>query len=45
MGKMSAVVIGGGSWGTALAKVLAENDYQTRLWCRELDLVETINKE
>jgi glycerol-3-phosphate dehydrogenase (NAD(P)+) len=45
MGKMSAVVIGGGSWGTALAKVLAENGYQTRLWCRELDLVETINTE
>ena len=42
---MSAVVIGGGSWGTALAKVLAENGYETRLWCRELDLVETINRQ
>lgn len=42
---MSAVVIGGGSWGTALAKVLAENGYQTRLWCRELDLVEAINQQ
>ncbi|MDB4976082.1 MAG: Glycerol-3-phosphate dehydrogenase [Myxococcaceae bacterium] len=45
MAKMSAVVVGGGSWGTALAKVLAENGYQTRLWCRELDLVETINTQ
>jgi glycerol-3-phosphate dehydrogenase (NAD(P)+) len=45
MSKMSAVVVGGGSWGTALAKVLAENGYQTRLWCRELDLVETINQQ
>jgi len=44
MAKISAVVIGGGSWGTALAKVLAENGHQTRLWCRELDLVETINQ-
>ena len=42
---MSAVVIGGGSWGTALAKVLAENGYATRLWCRELDLVDTINQQ
>jgi glycerol-3-phosphate dehydrogenase (NAD(P)+) len=45
MAKKSAVVIGGGSWGTALAKVLAENGNQTRLWCRELDLVETINAQ
>ncbi len=43
MGNTSAVVIGGGSWGTALAKVLAENGYQTRLWCREPELVEAIN--
>jgi glycerol-3-phosphate dehydrogenase (NAD(P)+) len=45
MAKMSAVVIGGGSWGTALAKVLAENGNETRLWCRELDLVDTINQQ
>jgi glycerol-3-phosphate dehydrogenase (NAD(P)+) len=45
MANKSAVVIGGGSWGTALAKVLAENGNETRLWCRELDLVETINQQ
>jgi glycerol-3-phosphate dehydrogenase (NAD(P)+) len=45
MADMSAVVVGGGSWGTALAKVLAENGYQTRLWCREPELVEAINTQ
>jgi glycerol-3-phosphate dehydrogenase (NAD(P)+) len=45
MADMSAVVIGGGSWGTALAKVLAENGLQTRLWCREPELVEAINTQ
>jgi len=31
-------VIGGGSWGTTLAKLLAEKDYDTSLWVREDDL-------
>lgn len=32
-------VIGAGSWGTALAKVLCENDHQVTLWARQAKLV------
>ena len=35
-------VIGGGSWGTALADVLAGNGHDTLLWAYETDLVEEI---
>jgi len=31
-------VIGGGSWGTALADVLARNGHDTTLWVYEQDL-------
>ena len=36
-------VIGGGSWGTALAGVLAGNGHDTLLWAYEEDLVREIN--
>ena len=36
-------VIGGGSWGTALAMVMAEKGYDVRLWVFEPDLSNTIN--
>jgi glycerol-3-phosphate dehydrogenase (NAD(P)+) len=29
---MRAAVLGGGSWGTALAKLLSESDHQTSMW-------------
>ena len=45
MTQKHAAVLGAGSWGTALAKVLAENDFQTRLWARDASLVESINRE
>ena len=38
-----AAVLGAGSWGTALAKVLADNGFQTRLWGRDPALLESIN--
>lgn len=41
MGKIA--VLGAGSWGSALAKVLAEKHEQVHLWARRADLVEEIN--
>jgi glycerol-3-phosphate dehydrogenase (NAD(P)+) len=37
-------VIGGGSWGTALAMVMAEKGHSVSLWVYEADLAETINR-
>jgi glycerol-3-phosphate dehydrogenase (NAD(P)+) len=42
---MRAAVLGAGSWGTALAKLLAENGYATQLWGRNATLVDEINRE
>jgi glycerol-3-phosphate dehydrogenase (NAD(P)+) len=38
-------VIGGGSWGTALALLAAGHGYDVRLWVLEKDLVETIREK
>ncbi|WP_200879093.1 NAD(P)H-dependent glycerol-3-phosphate dehydrogenase [Sphingopyxis sp. MWB1] len=38
-------VVGGGAWGTALAQLLAADGAPIRLWAREADVVETINRE
>lgn len=40
MGKIC--VLGAGSWGTALAALLAKNDYQVSLWGRAEDGIETM---
>lgn len=37
-------VIGGGSWGTTLAKLLAEKNYDVSQWVFEPELAEEINK-
>jgi glycerol-3-phosphate dehydrogenase (NAD(P)+) len=37
-------VIGAGSWGTAIAKVLAENGNDTVLWCRDEEQAREINR-
>jgi glycerol-3-phosphate dehydrogenase (NAD(P)+) len=42
MREKRAAVLGAGSWGTALAKVLAENGYETTLWGRDRAVVEAI---
>jgi glycerol-3-phosphate dehydrogenase (NAD(P)+) len=45
---MSAVcygVIGGGSWGTAIANILAENGYRALLFVKDKEARERINRE
>lgn len=41
---MRAGVIGGGSWGTALAGVLADAGHDVILWSRDADVVSGINE-
>lgn len=36
-------IIGAGSWGTALAKLLSDKGGNTTLWCYEKEVAETIN--
>jgi glycerol-3-phosphate dehydrogenase (NAD(P)+) len=40
----SVAVIGAGSWGTALAIVLADNEVNVKLWGRRQEQIDTINK-
>jgi glycerol-3-phosphate dehydrogenase (NAD(P)+) len=42
---MRCTVLGGGSWGTALAVQLARQGHETRLWDRNADRCDTINRE
>ena len=42
---MKFAVIGAGSWGTTLANLLANNGHEVRLWAREPEVVEGINKD
>src|SRR5699024_12451372 len=41
---MKIAVIGSGSWGTALAKVLSENKHDTVLWGRKQAIIDEINQ-
>lgn len=38
-------VIGAGSWGTTLASLLVEKDYDVSLWAREKDVADEINEK
>ncbi|WP_096200951.1 NAD(P)H-dependent glycerol-3-phosphate dehydrogenase [Bacillus sp. FJAT-45350] len=38
-------VIGAGSWGTALAIVLADNDHQVKIWARREEQAQEINEQ
>ena len=42
MGKLA--VMGAGAWGTTFAKVLADGDYEVKLWARREDVTDEINK-
>lgn len=37
-------VLGAGAWGTAVAKLLAENGHNVTLWCYEQEVVHIINQ-
>jgi glycerol-3-phosphate dehydrogenase (NAD(P)+) len=37
-------VVGAGSWGTTLADLLARNGHQVRIWARETEVVDAINR-
>ena len=39
-----AAVVGGGSWGTSLARILAAKGRDVRLWVRDPDLAEAIER-
>ena len=41
---MKLGVIGGGAWGTALAQVAAAEGEEVRLWAREPEVIEAINR-
>ncbi|MGM0711727.1 NAD(P)H-dependent glycerol-3-phosphate dehydrogenase [Brevibacillus parabrevis] len=41
--RKEVTVVGAGSWGTALASVLAENGHQVRLWVRDSKLADEVN--
>jgi glycerol-3-phosphate dehydrogenase (NAD(P)+) len=42
---MKVGIVGGGSWGTALAIVAAQQAASVTLWCREADLAQQINQQ
>lgn len=42
---MKCAVLGSGTFGTALASILANKDYEVTLWTRQAELAEAINQE
>ena len=42
MGEIKTTVLGAGSWGTALAKLLADQGYSTRPWARRKVMADAI---
>ncbi|MCA1829273.1 MAG: NAD(P)H-dependent glycerol-3-phosphate dehydrogenase [Myxococcales bacterium] len=42
---MRAAVIGGGSWGTALASVLGQNGHDVTVWCHDGDVAAALTEK
>lgn len=42
---MKVTILGSGSWGTAVATLLAHNQHEVTLWTHENDVVRTINEQ
>ncbi|QQE76825.1 NAD(P)H-dependent glycerol-3-phosphate dehydrogenase [Alicyclobacillus sp. SO9] len=42
---MKVAVLGAGSWGTAIASVVAENGHKTTLWARRREQADEMNQE
>ena len=42
---LKAGVVSAGSWGTALAALLADKKYDVRIWARENEIVDSINSQ
>jgi glycerol-3-phosphate dehydrogenase (NAD(P)+) len=45
MSKSVVTVLGGGSFGTVIANIIANNGYLVKLWVRSEDLVSEINND
>jgi glycerol-3-phosphate dehydrogenase (NAD(P)+) len=45
MNKDTVGVVGAGSWGTTLAKILGENGHETLIWAYEAEVCEEVNAE
>lgn len=41
----NVVMLGAGAWGTAIAKVLAENGHTVHVWCKEPDVAYDISSQ
>ena len=42
--RVVVAIVGAGSWGTALALLAARNNHDVRLWAREAEVAESINR-
>ncbi len=42
---MRAAVIGGGSWGTALASILGHNGHDVKVWCHDADVAVALGEK
>lgn len=44
MAEIKISIIGAGTWGTAMAKLLAEKGYRVNIWARESEVIKSINE-